>query len=193
MVAPLPRGSALPSGPAADAEVAGVEAIDDEEDLPPLPDLPSSKASKRKAGASPAGEDCSTAGALVDTTGANGEGKASVGVGFALERLRAKAKGDAVPPTAAAAPGLRAISIEELREKLASERKKAAEAEARAVAAEKAQEEKDKDRDKDRNRAGRRSSHRLLDDLAARKDRKGGKKSKRADPSDSQDKPGIRR
>ena len=58
------------------------------------------------------------------------------------------------------------------------------------MAAEKAQEEKDKDRDKDRNRAGRRSSHRLLDDLAARKDRKGGKKSKRADPSDSQDSQG---
>ena len=44
MVVPLPRGSALPSGPAADVEVAGVEAIDDEAALPPLPDLPSSKA-----------------------------------------------------------------------------------------------------------------------------------------------------
>ena len=102
--------------------MAGVEAIDDEAALPPLPDLPSSKAFKRKAGASPAAEDCSTAGALVDTTGANGKGKASVGVASALERLRAKAKGDAVPPTAAAAPGLRAISIEELREKLASKK-----------------------------------------------------------------------
>ena len=158
--------------------------VDTGEDLPALPDRPPEKARRSKGGstADAFGVPCKTD---AEAQAAEFHARESWPVPppvapppkTALERLWSKAKG-AEPdkePTQTLASG---IAIAELKERLVEERKKSAEAEARAAAAkDRRSRSKVSAHGKDKERAkSRRGSSKLLDTLAANKDKKGGRR-----------------
>ena len=169
--------------PLADIE----QEVDTGEELPPPPDRPPEKARRGKGG--------STADADAEAQAAEFHAQerwpvppsAAPPPKTALERLRSKAQG-AEPDKEQTQTLVSGITIAELKKRLAEERKKSAEAEARAAIAKDHRSRsrvshpgKDKEREK-----SRRGRSKLLDTLAATKEKKGGRRDMTGSTSDKE-------